>query len=141
MSSSSLRYTRDAVSRIETENAFLVKINEKLRRQKTELRKELVDQTEENSDLRGLVADYQDVVSDQDFQLREMAAREKELDFHYQLCKEELRINQDALSGFGGSSGPWSDVVKAKDARIERLMERLRAALGRKNASPGSPGF
>jgi chromosome segregation ATPase len=131
--SSSLRYTHGAVSKIEAENAFLVKTNEKLRRQKSELRKELVDQSEENSDLRGLIADYQDVVSDQDSQLREMVAREKELDFHYHLCKEELRINQDALSGFGGAGGPWSDVVKAKDARIERLMERLRAALGRKD--------
>jgi hypothetical protein len=141
MSSPSRRYTRDSVSRIEAENALLVKTNEKLRRQKSELRKELVDQTEENSDLRGLVADYQDVVFDQDFQLREMVSREKELEFHYQLCKEELRINQEAMSGFGSSSGPWSDVVKAKDARIERLMGRLRAALGKKDVSPGPPGF
>jgi hypothetical protein len=129
------------VSRIETDNVLLVRTNEKLRKQKSELRKELVDQTEENVDLRGLVADYQDFGFDQDFQLRESAAREKELEFYYQLCKEELRINQEAMSGFGSSHGPWSDVVKAKDARIERLMERLKTALGRKDVSPGPLGF
>jgi hypothetical protein len=139
--STSRRYTRDSVARIEAENALLLKTNEKLRRQKSELRKELVDETEENADLRGVVAEYRDIVFDLDFQLREAAVKEKEMEFHYQLCKEELRINQEAMSGFGSSDGPWADVVKAKDARIERLMERLRVALGRKDASPGPPGF